>query len=581
VLCNPFGYEAICAHRAYRHLAERLAQRGVWALRFDYDGTGDSFGDDAESARVRGWIDSIHLAIDELWREGVDQVFLFGMRLGGLLALHAACERDDVSGLALWAPVSNGRAYLRELKALRAIHEDAAASRARRAPTDDSAAEEAAGFLLSSETMKDLEGLDVRKLSGCSAERALLIARAELPSDLRFAEHMKSLGLEVSAEALPGYPAALLDPHKSELPHALFQRVERWIGETVPNGRSKTASAQLSAPAPRTIGPSLPVRERALRFEPSNIFGILAERSTDGSRAARAELGVVLLNAGAIHRIGMNRMYVSLARRWATRGAPTLRLDISGIGDSPAAPGTPENRIYSKHAVPDVITAIDRMSESNVAQHYALLGLCSGAYAAFHSAVADPRVACVMLINPQTFEYNEGDSLDVQKRKNFREARYYQRSLLRPASWLKALRGDVDFRYIGQVMYDRACVVTRSRLRSARQRLSGRKTQSALFRELLRLCDRGCDVCLVYSSDDPGLDHFYEQVGSGYRAIAAHPRFSLRIIEGPDHTFTPRWSQAELTEVLDECLAKARTRLAASGTLLTTRRRDGERRQST
>src|SRR6267378_4565458 len=42
VICNPFGNEAICAHRSLRHLAERAADAGIPALRFDYDGTGDS-----------------------------------------------------------------------------------------------------------------------------------------------------------------------------------------------------------------------------------------------------------------------------------------------------------------------------------------------------------------------------------------------------------------------------------------------------------------------------------------------------------------------------------------------------------
>ena len=48
VLCSPSGYEAICTHRTYRRLAEDAAAQGFAALRFDYDGTGDSAGDDLE-----------------------------------------------------------------------------------------------------------------------------------------------------------------------------------------------------------------------------------------------------------------------------------------------------------------------------------------------------------------------------------------------------------------------------------------------------------------------------------------------------------------------------------------------------
>src|ERR1700755_3241688 len=42
LICNPFGYEALCAHRALRVLAERAALAGAHVLRFDYRGTGDS-----------------------------------------------------------------------------------------------------------------------------------------------------------------------------------------------------------------------------------------------------------------------------------------------------------------------------------------------------------------------------------------------------------------------------------------------------------------------------------------------------------------------------------------------------------
>jgi hypothetical protein len=36
VVCQPFGYEAICAHRGMRAFAEAIAAAGMPALRFDY-----------------------------------------------------------------------------------------------------------------------------------------------------------------------------------------------------------------------------------------------------------------------------------------------------------------------------------------------------------------------------------------------------------------------------------------------------------------------------------------------------------------------------------------------------------------
>jgi hypothetical protein len=44
--------------------------------------------------------------------------------------------------------------------------------------------------------------------------------------------------------------------------------------------------------------------------------------------------GVLLLNAGRIHRVGPNRLYVAIARRLAAMGFAVCRFDLSGIGDS-------------------------------------------------------------------------------------------------------------------------------------------------------------------------------------------------------------------------------------------------------
>ncbi|TFW03101.1 alpha/beta hydrolase, partial [Oxalobacteraceae bacterium OM1] len=39
LICNPFGQEAIRSHRVLRVIADQLARRGHYVLRFDYFGT--------------------------------------------------------------------------------------------------------------------------------------------------------------------------------------------------------------------------------------------------------------------------------------------------------------------------------------------------------------------------------------------------------------------------------------------------------------------------------------------------------------------------------------------------------------
>src|SRR4051812_48353772 len=66
VLCRPLGYEGTCAYETVTRLAEYLAAVGFAVLRFDYHGTGDSTGSDADEGRVEAWLGSVQAAIEEV-----------------------------------------------------------------------------------------------------------------------------------------------------------------------------------------------------------------------------------------------------------------------------------------------------------------------------------------------------------------------------------------------------------------------------------------------------------------------------------------------------------------------------------
>lgn len=110
VLLNPYGWEALRAHRTLRTLALRLAKAGLDTLRFDYSCTGDSLGDSAD-ASWDDWIEDADYAVEELQAmANVRKVSLLGLRMGALLAAELAeRRRDAVDRLVLWAPPSGGR----------------------------------------------------------------------------------------------------------------------------------------------------------------------------------------------------------------------------------------------------------------------------------------------------------------------------------------------------------------------------------------------------------------------------------------------------------------------------------------
>src|SRR3989475_1681374 len=118
VICPPLFSDYMLTHLVLRELAMALAERGQHVLRFDYRGTGDSFGE-LSKVTVADWLEDIALAVRE-GREisGSSAVRLLGVRAGALLACAAARALSDVQRLVLWDPISDGAGYLQVMRGI-------------------------------------------------------------------------------------------------------------------------------------------------------------------------------------------------------------------------------------------------------------------------------------------------------------------------------------------------------------------------------------------------------------------------------------------------------------------------------
>ena len=286
VLCNPIGDELIRAHRALRHLAEALAAGGYPVLRFDFDGTGDSAGDERDPERVATWRADVRRAVVELRaRGGVDQVALVGLKLGGTLAALAAEELGGVDALVLWGASMTGSAFVAEATKAHKIHtmlEPQSFSGG--PPVGDG--HEVLGFHLTATTTEDLGSVDLRALSRSPARRTLVIDTANLASAGAVVTHLRGLGGQVSSRHLPGQKFLIARPQDAEVPQAAIDMIVGWLAEDPPAAiRAESPPAVQSEAAHSPSADGGPLGERGVIFGGARrLFGVLSSPPPDGKR---------------------------------------------------------------------------------------------------------------------------------------------------------------------------------------------------------------------------------------------------------------------------------------------------------
>jgi pimeloyl-ACP methyl ester carboxylesterase len=550
VLCNPLGYEAMSVHRTYRHLAERLAGRGFPALRFDYDGTGDSSGEARDPGRVRAWLGSIAAALAEVRdRAGVRHLALFGVRFGATLATVAAVEHGEVDCLISWAPVVSGPAHVRDLRAFRMMQAPRAST-----PRSKEAGEEIGGVFFAPETLADMAAIDLLTLPSRGAARVLVLPRGERhPDETRLVERLKERGADARLTVDSGYGGMMRDdPYETAVPFTTIDTIVEWLGAARYAGERTLArsSATSNVLWLGASGERAGLRETPVQFgDGQRLFGVLTE-PVGPIRPSHPVL--CFLNVGANHHVGPHRMNVDLGREFALLGYRTFRMDAAGLGDSLAPPGARENQIYTKDAVQDVTGAMTTIGDICGVHRFVLIGLCSGAYLAFHTAVEDARVVGQLLLSPYAFEWKEGDPVSPTVRKgDFHSTRFYWRLLFDSTSWLRLFRGDVNVRAIAGALFERVQTRIDEGIPSVSDLARGRrKPQNEIERSFGALCDRGVETLMVLSFEDSGLDMIARYLGNDARRMRRRRNFSFEIADGADHTFTSIASQEWLRHML-------------------------------
>lgn len=543
ILCQPLALDYMSAYRSMRYLADYFASAGFLCMRFDYYGTGDSGGFTEQDKTIEFAEYSVTEAINLLGEQySIESYSLVGFRFGASIAAKVS-EYKTVEDLVLWSPIDNGKRYLREIKALQATSQYY---------KNDSQLE-AAGMVYWDNTQKQLAEIDFTKLKPL-AKHIVVIPRDDTKRNPGFYEQWEKNNLSIELLWLSGSMDMLKLAEDTLVPHESFENLVKKlkvnnvntidINRQIDNKRNLHSEIKVhykqyaktdSEKNTETLEPE--VTERTIVSKPSRIFGILTE---PGDKIIERPC-ILLLNSGAIHRVGSNRLHVLLARQLAGNGFSSLRMDIPGLGDSITTNSELENKEHLP-AVESYIYEMVKLLISKGFKSFILAGLSSGAFYAYNAMLRNEDLPIIdsLIINPELFYVNDKTNNHTNLAAQEGGWLYYIEQLKNPKKWRKFVSGDVDFKYISSIVFGKVRSIIKKST-NAFKRVESVKAliiKNELDHDLQYLANKNNRVTFVLSKQDPANEIIKLLGGSSLTRLEKEGMISRIRVPEADHTFS-------------------------------------------
>jgi pimeloyl-ACP methyl ester carboxylesterase len=540
VFCSPWGFDNLCTVKFHRLLAAEFARRGYPSIRFDYPGEGDSLPLPGE-ATFETWINAALRAAAELRiRTGCMRILYYGMGIGSAVAVRAGQRDDRLAGYILAASALSGRRYLREVALREKVIEDGTTIDFNYPPGSTVLA----SYIMDPRLAADLKSVTVT-VNGLPPDLpALVLARPENNADRDLASELCHAGAAVVSIDFAGYGTMLDGVVTSPIPKALISEIGSWLSRTIPTEPLAPIAAKADSQASALT--AIDYCERA-EIVDSRLFGIYCHPASGSEKAV-----VVLLNMAYAPHTGWGNIWVDAARQLARQGVATFRVDLSNIGESPPAPGGPDQVVYSQTQLHDVDTIISHMRTLSGAP-LLLAGICSGAHSALYAGAANDHVAGIVSINQLRLVLDPDEDVESLLRAGARPLGDYKRRAFDLGTYKRIMSGEVDIQNAARNIANHA----KDRLsRGVSPYLGGLtklgRLRGELFRLLRRLEERKVPVTFISCRTDGSLDQqklYFGKNLTGHRAFLGIRHI---LLENADHTLSPPAVRRQVIGILVE-----------------------------
>ncbi|MEM9644378.1 MAG: alpha/beta hydrolase [Planctomycetota bacterium] len=223
----------------------------------------------------------------------------------------------------------------------------------------------------------------------------------------------------------------------------------------------------------------------AVVFGPSsNLLGVVTNPTKPlDETVSSTGMGVIFVTAGMLTSCGPYRLHQRLADKLAHQGVPSMRFDLSGIGESLAVGGGGSS---IDRAAAEISEAVSELTTRTACDNVILFGLCSGADDAVQAALSDERIGGLVLM--------DGCGYPTRRFRRQRWLRHYGYRVLQPVVWRRQMR-----RWMGRTSDE---VVSMPMGTDVRE-FPDRETAAAQFQELV---DKGVRMHFIYTG---GVAEYY------------------------------------------------------------------------